>query len=53
MHTDAELGCYPTTVSYVADVGHLAVQQNPDATADVVFEVLKNASSGPLKKSAL
>ncbi|EJD00106.1 alpha/beta-hydrolase [Fomitiporia mediterranea MF3/22] len=45
VHTDKDLGCYPTSVSYVRDVGHLAVQQAPDATADEIFEVLKKFSA--------
>ena len=38
---DPKLGCYPASVSYVQGVGHLAVQQDPDATADAIFDIGK------------
>ncbi|KAI5121764.1 hypothetical protein M0805_009575 [Coniferiporia weirii] len=45
VHTDASLGCYPASVSYISDAGHLCVQQAPDKTADAIFEILIKASA--------
>ncbi|PAV21569.1 alpha beta-hydrolase [Pyrrhoderma noxium] len=40
VHSDPELGCYPRSISYIHGVGHLAIQQAPDATADKIFDIL-------------